>query len=827
MFISLTQKIKHMKRNSFLTGSLFLALIILFGCSGRKKSMFDEAIASGNRTEIPFDDEWLFFRGDTTGAEVPGFEDSSWRQITLPHDWSIENLPWKNTPFDSLAAGGLDAGYLVGGTGWYRKSFYVPGDLKDKHFLLQFDGIYMNADIWLNGEHLGEHPYGYTSFRYDITSQLKKGEENVLSVRVRNEGHNSRWYTGSGIYRHVHISVFNPLHLDPWWISVSTAELGQDFAKINIAATAFNGSSESSDVMLVSHILDKSGKELAVAESGKNTSSDNPADFSHSITVSSPELWSPDSPVLYTIVNELFAVAADGSRKLQDSLSMPFGIRSVEINPKDGFMLNGQKLLLKGGCMHHDNGPLGAAAFDRAEERRVELMKASGFNAIRCSHNPPSPAFLEACDRLGMMVIDETFDMWTKPKNPDDYHLYFEKWWKRDVESMVRRDRNHPSVILWSIGNEIPESGTPEGAELARAQADFVRKLDNTRMITSAVNSLSPEKDPYFAVLDIAGYNYAVDKYVIDHKRLPDRIILSTESFPLEAFEYWTAAEEYSWVIGDFVWTGFDYLGEASIGWLGYPHDRNFYPWNHAYCGDIDICGFKRPQSYYRDILWKNGRQISVFVKPPVPSFPLNPEKAAWSKWEWQDVTDSWNWPGYEGRKLGIEVYSSYPEVELLLNNKSLGKVKNSKSNKWLTRWDVGYEPGNLVARGYDERGNVFESILKTAGQVSLIRLDADRKSLKADGQDLCYITVELTDKDGIRNTEASDKVDFEISGPGIIQATGSSDPGSIESFTTPSRKAYKGRCLVIVRSGKEKGEIILKAASGKTGAAEIKIMAN
>jgi beta-galactosidase len=814
-----------MKKIFILQCSVFLACILLSGCSERRKTMFDEAVNSATRTEIPFDDGWLFFRGDTAGAEVTGFEDSSWRTVNLPHDWSIEDLLGKNTPFDSLAVGGLDAGYLVGGTGWYRKSFSVPGDLAGKHFLLQFDGIYMNADVWLNGEHLGNHPYGYTSFRYDMTPMLKKGEENVLSVRVRNEGHNSRWYTGSGIYRHVHISVFNPVHLDPWWTAVSTAELDQDNAKINIEATAFNAAPESKNLMLVSHILDRSGKELTVAETGENSMADSWIDISHLITIPSPELWSTDSPVLYTVVNELFTISSDGSRTLQDSLALPFGIRTIKINAKDGFMLNGQHVLLKGGCMHHDNGPLGAAAFDRAEERRVELMKASGFNAVRCSHNPPSPAFLEACDRLGMMVIDESFDMWTKPKNPDDYHLYFEKWWERDVESMVRRDRNHPSVILWSIGNEIPERGAPEGAQLAATQAAFVRKLDNTRMITSAVNSLGPDKDPYFAALDVAGYNYAVDKYISDHKRLPERIIVSTESFPLEAFDYWSGVEDNSWVIGDFVWTGFDYLGEASIGWLGYPHDRNFYPWNHAYCGDIDICGFKRPQSYYRDILWKNGRQISLFVKPPVPSFPLNPEKAPWSKWEWQDVTDCWNWPGYEGKDLGIEVYSSYPEVELLLNGKSVGKKKNGRSNEWLTSWNVGYEPGQLVARGFDEKGNSYDSELKTAGQVSVIRLEADRRTIKADGQDLCYVTVELTDKDGIRNPECADQVKFDISGPGKIQATGSSDPKSTESFTLPSRKAYRGRCMVIVRSGKEKGEIILKAVSEKTGSAEIKIM--
>jgi beta-galactosidase len=814
-----------MKRTSAFTRNIFLfSALFLLSCSTRKTTVFDKAVESPGRTEISFDDGWRFFRGDTSGAESLAFGDSKWRTLDLPHDWSIEDLPGKNTPFDSTAAGGLDAGYLVGGTGWYRKSFPVPDDLHDKRFLLQFDGIYMNSDVWLNGTHLGNHPYGYTSFRYDITSLLMPGRENVLSVRVRNEGHNSRWYSGSGIYRHVHISVYNKFHFDPWWLSVTAIEQGVDYATLSITANTFNESAGDVDLKLVSHIIDRSGKEVGAGETGRITGSGSNNRFFHNITVPSPELWSPDSPVLYTLINQLYTVAADGSRVLQDSLVTSFGIRKIEIDAKRGFVLNGKSMLLKGGCMHHDNGPLGAAAFDRAEERRVELMKASGFNAIRCSHNPPSPAFLDACDRLGMMVIDESFDMWSKPKNPDDYHLYFEKWWKSDVESMVRRDRNHPSVILWSIGNEIPERGTPEGAEMAARQVAFVKDLDSTRQITSAVNSLAPDKDPYFATLDVAGYNYAVDKYVSDHKRLSERVILSTESYALEAFDYWMAVEDYPWVIGDFIWTGFDYLGEASIGWLGYPHDRNFYPWNHAYCGDIDICGIKRPQSYYRDILWKNGKQISLFVKPPVPSFPMNPEKAVWSKWEWQDVTDSWTWPGQEGKTLEVEVYSSYPEVELILNNESLGKMKNNRLNKWLTKWNVGYRPGKLVARGYDENGKSYDNELQTAAAVSEIRLIADRSELKSGGQDLCYVTVELLDSKGVVNPDSQSLIKLEVSGAGSLQATGSSDPRSTESFTRPQRKAYKGRCLVIIKAGKEEGKINLRATSGNLEPAELTI---
>jgi beta-galactosidase len=540
------------------------------------------------------------------------------------------------------------------------------------------------------------------------------------------------------------------------------------------------------------------------------------------LEINNPVLWSDKSPVMYRSVSELYTLSNDGIQYLSDRITTPFGIRKIEINAVTGFILNDEPLLLKGGCMHHDNGPLGAAAYDRAEERRVELMKKSGFNAIRCAHNPPSPAFLDACDRLGMLVIDEAFDMWREQKNPEDYHLYFGDWWQEDVESMVYRDRNHPSVVLWSIGNEIPESGKPEGAELAEKIAGYVKNLDPSRMITSAVNNIGLNKDLYFNAMDVCGYNYAVNNYITDHNRLPERIIVSTESFPLEAWDYWMAAKDYPWVIGDFVWTGFDYLGEASIGWLGYPHEGSFYPWSHAFCGDIDICGFKRPQSYYRDILWENGKQVSIFVEPPVPSFPLNPHKAIWSKWEWEDRVASWNWTGFEDKKLKVEVYSSCQEVELFLNQQSLGRKPVNRENRWIAGWEVPYKQGELTAKGYEDTTEIASSILRTAYEPKKIRLISDRTSINADGQDLCFITVELIDSLGVGNPEASNLIQFEVEGPGSIIATGSSNPMSTESFQQPMRKAYQGRCLVIIKAGRKERKIKLRASSEGLEPAEI-----
>lgn len=792
------------------------------GCTGDKNPIVSFNLDEPRNT-ILFDKEWKFFRGDSAGLENMDFDDSFWRSLDLPHDWSIEDIPGTNSPIDSTAAGGLDAGYLVGGTGWYRKTFYMPENIDGRKFMIRFDGVYMNADVWINNTHLGFHPYGYTTFRFDITDHLAAGEKNTIAVRVRNEGHNSRWYSGSGIYRHVWLTVTSQAHLDPWSTFVN-ATVQVDSATINYGTTIFNDSGNDGEFVLVSHVLDKSGKEIVLREVLLNVPADSEFDFRDVIGTGSPDLWSPDSPSLYTMVTELWEKTSGGNKKLTDKVETTFGIRSVEINTTEGFVLNGKPVELKGGCMHHDNGPLGAAAFDRAEERRVELMKEAGFNAIRCSHNPPSPAFLDACDRLGMMVIDESFDMWAEQKNPQDYHLYFNEWWQKDVESMVRRDRNHPSIIMWSIGNEVPERGKPEGARLAKLQADFIRQLDTTRMITSAVNSLDPDKDPYFAELDVAGYNYAVSSYVPDHKRLPERIILSTESFALEAFEYWMGAKDNPWVIGDFVWTGFDYLGEASIGWLGYPHDKSFFPWTHAFCGDIDICGFKRPQSFYRDVLWKDNTQLSVFVKPPVPSFPLNPDKAEWSKWEWQDVVQHWNWQGYEGKPLEIEVYSSCEEVELFLNDVSLGRKKTNRITEFIARWNVPFSEGTLRAKGFNGNKEVASNELRTAGKASAIKLTADSQSLKNSGQDLCYITVELIDASGNRDPLSNDQVNFEIGGPGYIQAVGSSNPMGAESFVQPRRKVYQGRCIVIVRSAETTGEITLKASAEGMGSSEIKI---
>jgi beta-galactosidase len=801
---------------SYIMPGFLIFIFLCIVCTQLQKPDVEKLpVSEDPRAELLFDFGWRFNRGDVENGEAADLEASSWRLVDLPHDWSIEDIPGTDSPIDSTAIGAIATGYTVGGTGWYRKTFFVPSRLEGKRLHIQFDGIYMNADVWLNGQHLGSHPYGYTSFWYDITDNIIYGKENILAVEVKNEGRNSRWYTGSGIYRHVWLTVMNNIYIEQWGTYITTPEVNSSEAKVRVRTTMHNGSGAAGEFKLTTTIIDPQGTEVVKSSVNHSVDAGASYEFISDLEVSSPELWSVETPLLYKAVCEISTVDGDNSPTVLDRVGTNFGIRSISFDAKDGFLLNGKPVLLKGGCVHHDNGPLGSAAFDQAEERRVQLMKASGFNSIRCAHNPPSPAFLDACDRNGMLVIDESFDMWDQPSNPEDYSLYFNEWWQIDLESMVLRDRNHPSVIMWSIGNEIKNTDEPSGVETGRKQGDWVRELDPTRPITSAVNNISPAKDPYFAILDVGGYNYARNRYASDHKRFPERVMMATESFPLEAFEYWMAVLDNPWVIGDYVWTGFDYLGEASIGWMGYWQSSSFYPWTHSYCGDIDICGFKRPQSYYRDALWNEEKNISIFVKPPVPSFDMvNPDHADWSIWHWQDVVADWTWPGYENTPLDIEVYSNCSEVELFLDNKSLGKKPSSRETEFISRWNIPYQPGMLKAIGYENNTEAASSVLQTAGTPVKVKLTGDRQSLKADGQDLSFITVEILDENNIRNTKATNLVQFEIEGQGSIIAVGSSNPFGLESFVQPRRKAYQGRCLVIVRSAREAGNIVLTASS-------------
>lgn len=800
---------------------LFLFTIPLFN-----SCQTDHHVIPSPRQELLFDFDWRFHRGVHTDGYSKTLVDSSWRLVDLPHDWSIEDLPGKNTPFDSSAIGGIDYGFLTGGTSWYRKRFTIPKDSIGKIVKIYFEGLYMNADIWINDIHLGNHPYGYTSFEFDLTDYLNFEEENVLAVKVKNEGNTSRWYPGSGIYRHVWLSMTNPIYVPRWGVKVSCAEITPSSAKVYLKRTIINNLKQEQSIEVITKIIAPSGKSVASTVSSYIINPDSSFLFEDSLEVHSPKRWSLSSPDLYKVITEIRT-----DQGLLDQVAHSFGIRKIGFSTT-GFYLNDENILLKGACIHHDNGPLGAAAYDRAEERKIELLKQNGFNAIRCAHNPPSPALLDACDRLGMLVINEAFDVWAEGKRPNDYHLYFEEWWQKDLESMISRDQNHPSVIMWSIGNEIPNKRDSLVIQTSQKLADFVRHLDPTRPVTAGVNNVRSNKDPYFSTLDIAGYNYVTfappkgKRLKRDHWRMPNRIICSMESYPRDAFQAWTDVLDNPYLIGDFVWTGIDYLGESSIGWLGYPLEGDFFPWNHAYCGDIDLCGFKRPQSYYRDVLWEHegGYPISLFVKPPSPIFQLNKERDDWSRWHTPQLLSDWNWQGSEGQIMEIIVYAMDPEVELFLNGQSLGKKENARANEWITTYQVPFQSGTLEAVGYQNNEIVSRYSLSSTNSPHKIHLSPDNSQMTANGQDLIFVTVEIQDSQSIRHPKAEHLINFSIDGPGEIIAVGNSNPMSLESFQQPFRKAYQGRCLVVIKSKRESGKVLLKASSGNLMEGQITI---
>ncbi|MCE5185994.1 MAG: DUF4982 domain-containing protein [Planctomycetaceae bacterium] len=725
-------------------------------------------------------------------------------------------------PFDPQhSQGGASTGHVVGGTAWYRKHFFLnePGKLIG----VRFDGVYMNADVWINGHHLGNHPYGYTSFEFDLTGYLKPlGEENVLAVRVRNEGKNSRWYSGSGIYRHVWLTINEPVHIPTGGVFVTTPEISNDKAVVKISSEVRNAGDTNEYVIVYASVLDGKGKTINSVKRAMHVPAGETVVAEQKIEIDAPKLWSPDAPNLYSAQVRL---AAEG--KTTDQVTAGFGIRRIEVDAENGFRLNGQPLELKGGCMHHDNGALGAAAIDRAEERRVELMRANGFNAIRTSHNPPSPAFLDACDRLGILVIDEAFDQWERAKNPDDYHLYFKDWAQRDIASMVRRDRNHPSVAIWSIGNEIPERF--RSADTAKQLRQAVLSHDPTRPITAAVNgdrgeNWNQNSDTAFMHLDIAGYNYLPEKYEPDHERHPKWVMMGTESFPKDAFDYWTLVEKHPYIIGDFVWTSMDYLGESGIGnsTLGKPNPSFLmpWPWFNAWCGDIDLCGFKKPQSYYRDVVWRRS-QIEMAVHRPTPA---GVEEFV-SRWGWPDEVRSWNWGGHEGKPLQVNIYSRCPRVRLELNGKTIGEKPVSAETKLTATFEVPYTPGELRAVGLVDGKPVAKTVLKTTGAPKKIRLTADRDVIGADRNDLAYVTVEIVDDKGRRVPDAEIPVHFEVKA-GQLAGQMSGSPNDAASFRAPVRRTFEGRCIAILRpagNGAEKIELRAEADGLKPAVLTVK----
>lgn len=739
----------------------------------------------------PLDDGWQF---SLDGS-------STWETVDLPHDWST------TFDFDSIYPSGNDGGYVRTGRGHYRKNLSLqPEEMKRVHNLY-LEGVYMNSTVVVNGDTVGYRPYGYSSMIYDITPSLRSGD-NLIEVLVDNSAQkNCRWYSGSGIYRHVWLLSSHPTHLRPWSVAITTPEVSDSDAEVLVAGQVNNPGSATSVTVEILHDGKPAGTKTApVGPDGS---------FSIPLDIKAPALWSPEEPNLYTAE---ISVSENGD--VTDRSTETFGIRKFRYSATDGLTLNGRNIVLNGGCVHHDNGLLGARSYDDAEARKVRLMKEAGFNAVRTSHNPPSPAFLDECDRQGLIVIDEIFDGWRDRKTDNDYAVDFDKWYDRDVSAMVLRDRNHPSIMSWSIGNEVIERKKIEIITTARKLAGICRKLDPTRPVTQALCAWDSDweiYDPLAEQLDITGYNYMIHKSETDHQRDPERVMWQTESYPRDAFSNWLKVKNNPYIIGDFVWTAIDYLGESGIGRYYYTgqtpgehYQHNPWPWHGAYCGDIDITGWRKPISYYRQALYDGTPSIHLAVREPEGYYGEIKE----TQWSVYPTWDSWTWPGMEGKNIDVEIVSRHPSVALYLNGKEVGRADMSEANGYRAVMSVPYAPGELkaVACGKDGASLGDEAVISTAGKVRKIRLTTDRTETDADNQSLIYITAELIDADGNVVPVDDREIEFSISGPGSIIASGSADLTDKVKYTTPRHSTWKGRAMAVVKSSHKPGRINLSA---------------
>lgn len=764
---------------------------------------------------VNFDAKWKFHLGDLAGAEQINFSDQKWRELNLPHDWSVEGSFSPDNP------SGHQGGLLPGGIGWYRKKFDLSAVEGKKYFII-IDGAYKNSTVYINGHNLGTRPYGYATFQYDMTPYVQNGE-NLLAVKVDNSKQpDSRWYTGAGIYRHVWLRTTSPVYVSQWGTFVTTPKVSAQDATINVVTTIANDSKGKANLKIVSTIVDNSGKEVtSQTQSGKATP-DSKIMLNTNLKVRSPKLWDLQHPNLYQLVTKVY-----NGKVLKDSYTTPFGIRTIAFRADSGFFLNGNNVKVLGVCNHHDLGPLGSAINDRALQRRLELLKAMGCNGIRCSHNLMAPELLELCDKMGFLVMDEAFDCWYIGKDaaPYGFQNYFRDWHEREISDMVLRDRNHPSVILWSIGNEIKEQwfpGSTNGEEIAKELVGIIKKLDTTRFTTSAFNFIrDADKKGMTAAVDVVGFNYTIDAYDEIKQKHPDWLYLASETtsqfdsrgiyhFTLDSLaktfsdgqtsafddagggttheEAWKAVKDRPWLSGMYIWTGFDYMGEPS------PYEKLAVS---SYYGIFDLCGFPKDSYYFYKSQWT--REPMVHLLP------------------------HWNWKA--GQLVDVVAYTNCEEVKLFLNDLLLETKDFKNSSKLSLRWKVPYAKGVLKAEGYINGKLVATDRVKTAGDISKIDLSADRNTLEASGKDLSFITVRITDENGILIPDADNLIHFELVGEGRIVGVANGNPMSQEPAKGFERHAFSGMCQVVVQSTGHKGNIILKATS--LGLPDTKIILN
>lgn len=817
------------------------------------------------RRVTPFDSGWRFFRGEAPGGQAPAFDDRDWRELDLPHDWSIEDVPgapqttgawrpplanWSEArtpdrpkprvpirtgnypdpspegpplrvgPFDPAASpAGWGTGWVLGGVGWYRKAFLGPDLSGGRRVEVCFDGAFCEADVWLNGRKVGRNVYGYGAFAIDLTPHLRAGRPNILAVRVANEGETARWYSGSGLNRHVWLMETGPVRVAPWGVAVTTRQASAVAADVEVAVDLRNHLAKAASVEMLVRVRDPEGR--PVGDARDTVILDAHADGVGLVTLRlpQPKLWSPDAPHLHTAE---VSVLADG--RITDRVTTRFGVRVVDVSPERGLTINGEPVKLQGACVHADHGILGAAAIDRAEVRKAELLKRHGYNAVRLGHHMFPQAFLDACDELGLLVVDEVFDVWETPKFlADDYARHFKTHWREDLARMIRQDRNHPSVVFWSIGNEIPERNTPRGVEIAAELREAVLALDTSRPITAAINGpTGKEGEPARRSLDVTGYNYRQGAYLEDHDADPTLILMGTEQWAEDIHDGWRKAEASPWVLGEFVWSGIDYLGEVGAGSsLLRPADAppptppwgfEIFLWDYpAYqsgCGEIDIVGRRKPQGLYRDVLW-NRSALELLVQRPTPEGLVE----HLSNWGWPDELESWTWPD-AGRRMTVRAYTAGDEVRLLLNGEEVGRRPVVPDDKLTATFDVAYAPGELVAVAYRAGGEIARKRLVTAGPAARLRLSVERSAIAASTNDLAYVFAEVCDARGRKLPDAAAPVQFSVEGPAILRATGSANPRGVKSFSSSACETYHGEALAVVQPTAQAGRARVRVSS-------------
>ncbi|WMI68561.1 DUF4982 domain-containing protein [Mangrovimonas sp. YM274] len=784
--------------------------------------MFQTALNAQTREVITLRDGWKFSKGHHPEAVSPKYNDNSWEEVTVPHDWAIYGPFDKEIDKQVVAIeqnGETVATEKTGRTGalpyigeaWYRTTFTLPSADQNKKVLIAFEGAMSEPEVFINGTKVGEWKYGYAYFYFDITEHISNSKTNTLAVKLSNKGLSSRWYPGAGLYRKVQIIVKDKQSIDHWGTYITTPMITDQIAKVNIK-TKVSGE----QLHLVTDILDANG--TTVASNTSETLYGN--EFDQNIALEYPNLWSPETPYLYTAVSKLYA-----GDVLKDEITTRFGVRSIQYNRNTGFSLNGEVTKFKGVCLHHDLGPLGAAVNTSALRRQLRILKDMGCNAIRSSHNMPSMEQLELCDEMGFMFLAESFDEWKKPKVENGYNLYFDDYAEKDVVNLVRATRNHPSIVMWSSGNEVPDQWGSEGVKRAKWLQDIFHREDPTRPVTVGMDQVKAVMENGFgAIMDIPGLNYRVHLYEEAYETFPQGFILGSETastvssrgiykFPVEIasmktysdfqsssydLEYcsWSnlpdddfvLQDDKPWVIGEFVWTGFDYLGEPT------PYDEA-WPSRSSYFGINDLAGLPKDRYYLYRSRW-NTEDETLHILP------------------------HWNWEGREGDITPVFVYTSYDSAELFLNGKSLGiqkKDSTTNQNRYRLMWkDVKYQPGTLKVVALDEHGNAAaEKEIKTAGKPYQLILEPDVKTIKADGEDIAFVTVSVVDKNGIPCPTATNQLDFKVKGNGTYRAACNGDATSLELFHLPTMKLFSGKLVVLVQSTTQAGDIEL-TVSGK-----------